>query len=195
MSNKQEEKKSKSEKTKPLEFSCRAPVAPPKPQRQGLLKRVEETEDPRFNRKVGGEYNPEMFGKAYSFLDDYRLAEKRDISDKLRQKGGLSEERKAELSRDLARMESQDVARSKLSMEKAVRNELKQKELEMVSKTGKRAYYHPKSVVRKIIQEKKENDLRAKGQYDKFKAKQDKRKASLDRKNFSIPRTRRIIDA
>jgi ribosomal RNA-processing protein 36 len=188
-----EEKKSKSEKSKPLEFSCRAPVAIPKPQRQGLLKRSKEYEDPRFNRDVTGDYNPEMFGKAYSFLDEYRSAEKREISEKL--KGRIDQQHKAELTRELTRMESQDLARRKISVEKDVRKELKQKEIEMVSKTGKKAYYHPKSIVRKMIQEKKEDELREKGQYEKFKAKQEKRQTSLDRKRFSVPKTRRIIES
>ena len=61
-------KKSKSEKSKPLEFSCRAPVPVPKPKRQGLIKRTEEVQDPRFNREVAGDFNSEKFGKAYDFF-------------------------------------------------------------------------------------------------------------------------------
>ena len=194
-----ETKKSKSEKSRPLEFSCRAPVSVPKPKRQGLMKRRGEDDDlvdPRFNREVGGEYNPEMFGKAYGFLDEYRVAEKRDLSDKLtRGSRKMSSGEKIELSRELSRMESQDVARSRVTMETEVRKELKRQELEVVAKTGKRAYYHPRSLVKKIIQEKKENDLDKRGQLDRYKSKQERRKTSSDRRMFSIPKTRRVVDS
>jgi ribosomal RNA-processing protein 36 len=185
------EKKSKSEKSKPLEFSCRKPVAVPKPQRQGLVKRQEEFEDPRFNRKVSGELSSDMFAKAFSFLDDYRDAEKKEVAARLTFKQVGADE-KARLEKALARMQSQDVARKKLTMESEIRKELKQKELEAVAKSGKRAYFHPRSVVKQIMKDRKEEELRSKGQLDRFKAKQEKRKTSEDRKN--IPRTRRIVE-
>lgn len=184
-------KKSKSEKSKPLEFSCRAPVPVPKPKRQGLIKRTEEVQDPRFNREVAGDFNSEKFGKAYDFLDDYRQAEKQAIAARLQKK--LSPDERAELSRSLTRMESQDVARTRVTMESEIRKELREKELEMVAKTGKKAYFHPRSVVRKIIDDRKEGDLKAKGKLEQYKAKQEKRKASDSKK--SLPRTRRIIEA
>ena len=185
------EKKSKSEKSKPLEFSCRKPVAVPKPQRQGLVKRQEEYEDPRFNRKVSGEFSSEMFSKAFSFLDDYREDEKREVASRLSSKQVGADE-KVRLEKALARMQSQDVARKKLTLESEIRKELKQKELESVAKTGKRAYYHPRSVVKQIMKDRKEDELRSKGQLERYKAKQEKRKTSQDRKN--IPRTRRIVE-
>ncbi len=187
-------KKSKSEKSRPLEFSCRAPVAVPKPQRQGLIKRGEEVLDPRFNREVPGEFNAEKFGKAYDFLDDYRQSEKLEISTKLRSKR-LSSDEKDSLTRALTRMESQDVARKRLTIESEIRNELKKKELEAVAKTGKKAYFHPRSAIKRIMTERREGDLKSKGQFERYQAKREKRQASSDRKSFTIPKTRRIIEA
>jgi len=194
MKEKESIKKSASEKSKPLEFSCRRPVAVPKPQRQGLIKRAEEVEDPRFNREVSGNFNAEKFGKAYDFLDDYRQSEKQAISTSLTSKK-LSESQREELAKSLTRMESQDAARKRISMEFEIRKELREKELEMVAKTGKKAYFHPRSVVKKIMHERKEGDLKAKGQLERYRAKQEKRKAGDEKKSFGIPKTRRIVEA
>lgn len=186
-------KKSKSEKSKPLEFSCRAPVAVPKPQRQGLIKRAEEYQDPRFNRDVAGDFNTEMFGKAYGFLNDYRESEKRDMTARLNDRS-TSVEEKERISKALSRMASQDVARSKASQESEIRKELMKKELQLVEKTGKKAYFHPRSAIKKVMRERKEAELQSKGQLERYRAKQEKRKNSEDRKTFSIPKTRRVVE-
>lgn len=190
----QVQKKSRSEKSKPLEFSCRSPVAVPKPQRQGLIKKQPEDTnlDPRFNRDVAGDFDSSRFGKRYAFLDEYRDAEKKEAMTKLSSKRTSAEE-KHMIERDLTRMASQDAARKRATLEAEVRQELKRKELDAVAKTGKSAYYHPRSAVKKIMQEKIEADLRSKGQLERFKAKREKRKAG-EQKKVSLPKTRRIVE-
>lgn len=194
----EENKKSRSEKSKPLEFSCRAPAAVPKPKRQGLMPRraePEEVEDPRFNRKVAGDFDSYKFGKAYGFLDDYRASEKRDLTERLRSKKLHAEERTA-MEKSLARMASQDLARKRLSEESEIRKELKIKELEAVEKTGKKAYYHPRSVVKKIMRERQDSELgKNKGQLERVRSKQEKRKVAKERKHSSMPKIRRVIEA
>jgi hypothetical protein len=186
-------KKSKSEKSKPMEFSCRAPVAVPKPQRQGLIKRAEEYQDPRFNRDVAGDFNTEMFGKAYGFLNDYRECEKKEMAVRLNDRS-ISAAEKDRISKSLSRMASQDVARAKINQESQIRKELMKKELDLVEKTGKKAYFHPRSAIKKVMRERKEAELQSKGQLDQYRAKREKRKNSADRKTFSIPKTRRVVE-
>lgn len=189
-------KKSRSEKSKPLEFSCRRPVAVPKPKRQGLAPRqqVEEVLDPRFNREVAGEYDSYKFGKAYSFLNDYRESEKKELSERLKSKK-LSSEQRAAMEKSLARMSSQDLARKRISEESEIRRELKLKELEAVASTGKSAYYHPRSAVKKIMRERQDAKLgQTAGQLERVRSKQEKRRVSKERKFSSMPKTRRLVE-
>ena len=188
----QVKKKSKSEKNKPLEFSCKRPVPVPKPKRQGMIKRQEEIPmDPRFNREVAGDYSASRFGEDYSFLNDYREEEKKEILTKLKNKK-TSYDDKQTLDLVLKRMQSQDAARKRITIETEVREELRQKEMEMVAATGKKAYYHPRSAVKKLIAERHEEGLKKSGQLDKFKAKKERREISKEKVN--IPRTRRVIE-
>ena len=189
-----ETKKSKSEKSRPMEFSCRAPVAVPKPKRQGLPRRSdEEVLDPRFNREVAGDFDSYKFGKAYSFLSDYRDSERKDLADRLSSKK-LSEEEQFAAEKALARMVSQDAARKRMSEESEIRRELKTKELEVVAKSGKRAYYHPRSAVKKIMRERQDSALSKKGQLDKVRSKQERRQLGRERKSSSMPKTRRVVE-
>ena len=186
-------KKSRSEKTKPLEFSCRAPAAVPKPQRQGLIRRQEEFVDPRFNREVAGEFVSSSFGKAFAFLDEYREEEKREIASRIKSKGTGRQER-TDLEKALGRMQSQDQARQRITQETDIRKELLNKELEAVAKTGKKAYFHPRSAIRKIMHERRDEELRKSGKLERFRAKEEKRKNSTARKYSSMPRTRRVVE-
>ena len=188
------QKKSRSEKSKPLEFSCRAPVPVPKPQRQGLIKRQsDEPTDPRFNRNIVGDYDATRFAKNYEFLNEYREVEKKDLMSKLKSKR-ISESEKSSIEKELTRMQSQDVARKRATMESEIRQELKKKELDAVAKTGKKVYYHPRSEIKRIMQERTESDLKSKGQLERFKAKKEKRKASEEKRHSSMPKTRRIVE-
>ena len=187
-------KKSRSEKSKPLEFSCRRPVPVPKPQRQGLVKRaVEAPVDPRFNREIAGDFDAGRFGKAYAFLDEYREAEKKEVMTKLKKSKKLSEDDRAVLEMSLTKMASQDAARKRVTLENEVRQELKRGELEAVAKTGKKVYYHPRSAVLKLVQERQEAEMKKTGQYAKFKAQKEKRRAGQEKKN-SMPHTRRVVE-
>ena len=192
MTKEEVKKKSKSEKNKPLEFSCKRPAPVPKPKGQGLIKRqAEGPMDPRFNREVVGEYVASRFGEDYSFLNDYREEEKKEILSKLKNRKTPRYEKES-LDLTLKRMQSQDAARKRITMETEVRDELRQKEIEMVASTGKKAYYHPRSMVKKLIAERQEEDMKKSGRLEKFKAKKERRDIAKERVN--IPRTRRIIE-
>lgn len=189
------QKKSRSEKSKPLEFSCRAPVPVPKPQRQGLVKREssDAPTDPRFNRDIVGDFDASRFAKNYEFLNEYREAEKRDLMSKLKSKK-VSESEKFDIEKEITRMQSQDVARKRATMEADIRQELKKKELESVAKTGKKVYYHPRSEIKRIIEQRTESALKNKGQLERFRAKKEKRKAGEEKRISSMPKTRRIVE-
>ncbi len=185
-------KKSKSEKNKPLEFSCRRPAAVPKPQRAGLLKRVAETAlDPRFNKEVEGEYDSKKFSSCYSFLNDYRQTEKQALESRLSARS-TSDQEKIEISQTLKRITSQEAARTRLGMEQEIRDELRKSEKDLVASTGKKPYFHPRSVVKQMISERVEDKLRKSGQLDKFRAKKERRTIAKERVNF--PRTRRVVE-
>lgn len=185
-------KKSKSEKNKPLEFSCRHPVAVPKPQRAGLLKRaVEAPVDPRFNKDVVGEYDAKKFSSSYSFLNEYRQKEKSTLETRLNNKLTPAEE-KFEIEHNLKRIVSQEAARSRLGLEQQIRDELRKEEKDRVALTGKKPYFHPRSVVKKLVSERTEDKMRKKGQLDKFRAKKERRDVAKERVNF--PRTRRVVE-
>jgi ribosomal RNA-processing protein 36 len=185
-------KKTKSQKNKPLEFSCRRPVAVPAPQRKGLVKRVEEAPmDPRFNKDVPGEFDAKKFGTSYSFLNEYRADEMKQLKSRLGSKR-TSYEEKEEIELTLKRMASQEQARARMALETNIRDELRQKEKELVATTGKKPYFHPRSAIKKLISERNEDSLRKSGKLQQFKAKQEQRSAAKERVN--IPRTRRVVE-
>lgn len=183
-------KKTKSEKSRPLEFSCRSAVAVPKP-RLGKVSRPVIPVDPRFNEEIAGEFDRSKFSKSYGFLDEYRDIEKKEIQTKLASKKTSCED-KLRLEKALTRMASQDVSRTKTGIEEEVRQELKVKELEAVAKTGKKAYYAPKSVIRKIVRERADELLGKSGGLKKYKAKQEQR--ILAKERSFMPKIRRVID-
>lgn len=184
--------KSKSEKSRPLEFSCRGIAPVPKPRMAGFkVRRAEVPADPRFNDAVEGEFDRSKFSKAYQFLDEYRDTERKELQSRLADKR-VPEAEKAGLEKALTRMQSQDVSRKKLGAEAEVREELKQKELELVAKTGKKPYYAPKSEVRRLVRERAEEGMRKTGQLAKFKAKKERRILSKER--LFVPRTRRLVE-
>jgi ribosomal RNA-processing protein 36 len=175
-------KKSRSEKSKPLEFSCRKPVPVPRPARAGLVKRAEEAPgDPRFRRDVAGEFDQGKFGRAYEFLNEVRESEKKQIQRTLADRN-TTEEEKEGLSRQLTRMASQDALRERRQAEREVRKELK----------GDGKYIAPKSKIKAILAERRDDELRKSGKLDKAIAKREKRFASESKK--SLPRTRRVVE-
>ena len=190
-------KKTASEKNKPLEFSCRRTVPVPKRLRQGLLPKRQEPEtfDPRFNEKISGDFRPARLASDYSFLNDYRESERKEMEARLQSKK-LSADEKERISKSLSRMASQDVARKKAALESEIRDELRTKELEIIEKTGKKPYFHPKSAVKNIIRQRQEDTLRKSGKFEKFMAKKERRDIAKERKNaFGAPKTRRIVEA
>jgi hypothetical protein len=188
-------KKTASEKNKPLEFSCRRTIPVPKRLRQGLLPKRSEVSDPRFNEKIVGDFVASRLASDYSFLNDYRDAERVDLETRM-QSRKTSLEDKEQISKTLTRMVSQDVARRRAAAESEVLEELRSKELELIEKTGKKPYFHPKSAVKNILKQRNEESLRKSGKFEKFMAQKERRDVAKERKNsFGAPKTRRIVEA
>jgi hypothetical protein len=188
-------KKTASEKNKPLEFTCKKPVHVPGPRGSGLTVRrsSDEPSDPRFNSKIAGDFFSNRFAEDYSFLDEYRDMEKKQMKERLTSRR-VSQDEKAEITRQLMRMDSQDISRKRSAVESSVREELRQKELELVEKTGKRAYFHPRSMVKKIIRDRQEDELKKMGKLEEFRAKKERRQVAKERSNLGVPKTRRVVE-
>jgi len=190
-------KKTASEKNKPLEFSCKKAVHVPRPRGQGLTVKSSKsanTADPRFNPEVSGGFHSGRFADDFSFLDDYRQSERSEMKQRLSSRK-TSEEEKQEIERQLTRMESQDIARKRASIESSVRDELRTRERDLIEKTGKKAYFHPRSMVKKIIQDRQETDLRKSGKWEQFNAKKERRQVAKERATSSMPpRSRRVVE-
>lgn len=188
-------KKTASEKNKPLEFSCRKSVVVPKRLRQGLLPKRLEVSDPRFNEKIVGDFAPHRLATDYSFLNDYRDAERADLETRMTSRK-TSIEDKEQISKTLSRMASQDVARKRAAAESQVLEELRSKELELIEKTGKKPYFYPKSAIKNILKQRNEDSLRKSGKFEKFMAQKERRNLAKERKNsLGAPKTRRIVEA
>ncbi|EER05683.1 conserved hypothetical protein [Perkinsus marinus ATCC 50983] len=189
-------KKTRSEKNKPLEVSSRAPVSAGRERKSSSKKSSGSTiiTDPRFN-DLSGSFNAEGFAKAYSFLNEYRETEKAEMSKelaKLKKKGKMAaaEGIKAELER----MESQDVARRRLSLKHEAMKDIRLKQREQVAKTGKMPYFPKQSEVKKRVKDAmlRETAGKSKGAQERVLAKRQKRDAAKEKKHLP---SRRIIDS
>ena len=175
-------------KKKPLEFSCRAPVAPPKP-RTVLIKGREKARDPRFDSVSGGEFDAFKCAQAYAFLDDMRATEREAL---VKAKGGKSA-RNDEIDAVLTKMDSQDSARKRMADLMTAKNELRQGEKAQVAQTGKTPFFHSKAQVKQKALESRFKTLQKSGKVDAEIIKHRKHQAAKEKKQF-IPRTRRVFE-
>ncbi|KAF4676628.1 rRNA bioproteinsis protein rrp36 [Perkinsus chesapeaki] len=179
-------KKTRSEKNKPLEVSSRAPISAGREQHKNNNSKSAIITDPRFN-DLTGSFNAEGFAKAYSFLNDYRESEKSDMNkeiSKLKKKGKITEAEGIES--ELKRMESQDIARRRLSIKHEALKEIRQKQREQVAKTGKMPYFPKQSELNKRVKDAmlRETAGKSKGAQERVMAKRQKREAAKEKKNI-----------
>ncbi|KAF4732304.1 rRNA bioproteinsis protein rrp36, partial [Perkinsus olseni] len=149
---------------RPLEVSSRAPVSAGRERKSSSsMSGSAIITDPRFN-DLTGSFNAEGFAKAYSFLNDYRESEKAEMNKemaKLKKKGKIAE---AEgIQAELKRMQSQDVARRRLSLKHEAMKDIRQKQREQVAKTGKMPYFPKQSEVRKRVKDAMLRETAGKG--------------------------------
>ncbi|KAF4659930.1 rRNA bioproteinsis protein rrp36 [Perkinsus olseni] len=182
-----QKKKTRSEKNRPLEVSSRAPVSAGRERKSSSSSGSSAIiTDPRFN-DLTGSFNAEGFAKAYSFLNDYRESEMAEMNKemaKLKKKGKIAE---AEgIQAELKRMQSQDVARRRLSLKHEAMKDIRQKQREQVAKTGKMPYFPKQSEVRKRVKDAmlRETAGKGKGAQERVMAKRQKREAAKEKKHL-----------
>jgi ribosomal RNA-processing protein 36 len=175
------------DKHAPMEVSSKHPVSvirqPP------CLEAIPKMKhhDPRFDRAMG-HYNPDMFQKSYSFIDDLQSKELKMVKDELLNKR-TSEERRADLSRLLDRAKTKQKQRQKDERRKTLVKEWRDTEKELVKSGKKQPFYLKKSDIRKlelIDDYKRTKQANPNLDVDKLVEKKRKRKASKQRRNLPI---------
>lgn len=121
-------------KNRPREMSSKKPVSR---LRQVIPVKKRMTRDPRFD-ELSGTFNQEKFEKAYSFLDEVKANEKKQLQRELQKT--KQPERKQQLDSLLKRMDQQEAAKKSLDTKREADRKRKKAELELV-KQGKRPFY------------------------------------------------------
>lgn len=168
-------------KKKPQEVSSKQPVSVI---RQSVAPIRPKAIDPRFDRSFGN-FNPEMFKAAYSFVKPIQEKEKQVLEESLKKE--RDPERKAHIQRVLDRQKSMEKAQEREEFRKNVLKQWKKTELELV-KQGKKPFFLKRSDQKKLeliarFKEMKERAA-ANGQtikLDKLLEKRHKHKSSKQR--------------
>lgn len=104
--------------------------------------------DPRFENIDGGAVDEERVRKAYSFLDEYREDEMKELRDTI--KKTKDENVKERLKRKLLSMESKKKAQARKDKEAEVLERHRKEEKELV-KAGKQPFYLKRSEQKKQV--------------------------------------------
>lgn len=164
-------------KNRPREMSSKKPVSR---LRQVIPVKKRMTRDPRFD-ELSGTFNQEKFDKAYSFLDEVKANEKKQLQKELEKT--KQPERKQQLDSLLKRMEQQETAKKSEDTKREEERKRKKAELELV-KQGKRPFYLKKSVKKKLELAEKFKKLKSSGKLEQYLKKRGKKNASKERKKM-----------
>lgn len=164
-------------KNRPREMSSKKPVSR---LRQVIPVKKRMTRDPRFD-ELSGTFNQEKFEKVYSFLDEVKANEKKQLQKEL--KKTKQPERKQQLDSLLKRMEQQEAAKKSLDIKRDAERKRKKAELELV-KQGKRPFYLKKSVKKKLELAEKFQKLKSSGKLEQYLKKRGKKNAIKERKKM-----------
>jgi len=164
-------------KNRPREMSSKKPVSR---LRQVIPVKKRMTRDPRFD-ELSGTFNQEKFEKAYSFLDEVKANEKKQLQRELQKT--KQPERKQQLDSLLKRMDQQEAAKKSLDTKREADRKRKKAELELV-KQGKRPFYLKKSVKKKLELAGKFQKLKSSGKLEQYLKKRGKKNASKERRKM-----------
>lgn len=145
-----------------------------------------EYRDPRFDPLVG-QVDETKIRKAYSFLDDYREDEMKELKNAI--KSTKDDDAKEKLKRALSSMESRKKAQLRKDKEKEILDRHRKEEKELV-KQGKQPFYLKKSEQKKRV---------LLDQYGSLKGKQldhviERRRKKVERKEKKkMPFARRVV--
>lgn len=170
----------RTDKHAPTEVSSKAPVSvvrcPPSLANQPRPKH----HDPRFDRSMGS-FNPDLFRKSYTFVDDLQHRELDMVRERLRKDKNMPEHKRQDLERLLDRAKTKQKQLERDSRRHALIKEWRQQESELVKAGKKRPYYLKSSDVRKmelVDQFKRMKQANPNLDVDKVLEKKRKRKAS-----------------
>ena len=154
----------------------------------GKFVRKSKSRDPRFD-KFSGKFNQGLFEASYSFLDEYREQELKEIEEAL-QDNQYSE--KNEKLRNLYLKKKQEIQRIKdQKRELKVKRELMKNEREKIKK-GKKPFFFKKGMIKMLAMKEKISELKQTGQYQEYSRKKRKREISNEKSElFSLPSSRR----
>ncbi len=134
--------------------------------------------DPRFN-DLCGEFRPEIYNTAYSFIDEYKKDDLKVLSMayEKEQDEDYKEELRMHIQRErdaIARREHELLAKKKISA-------AKKQEVDAVRK-GKTPYFLKKSKIRELELEAKYEQVKGKGNLSQYLSKRRKANAAKDRR-------------
>ncbi|XP_069092526.1 ribosomal RNA processing protein 36 homolog [Pleurodeles waltl] len=170
-------KKPRLNKNRPMEISAKKP-APFLRQVVPVKKKVHR--DPRFD-DLSGEYKPEIFEKTYSFINDIKSKEKKDIEKKL--KKVKDPEQKQKLEQLLQRLAHQEKAQQARQRQREKELEFKKNQREL-AKQGKKPFFLKKSEKRTLGLADKYMELKKSGKLENFLSKKRKRNAGKDKRRL-----------
>lgn len=142
-----------------------------------------EYRDPRFDPVVG-QVDEEKIRKAYSFLDDYREDEMKELKDAIRIT--KDEDSKEKLKRALWSMESRKKAQLRKDKEKEILDRHRKEEKELV-KQGKQPFYLKKAEQKKRVLMDQYGSLKGK-QLDHVIERRRKKVEGKEKKNMPFAR-------
>ncbi|KAK9355745.1 hypothetical protein V1523DRAFT_403979 [Lipomyces doorenjongii] len=139
--------------------------------------------DPRFE-SLSGKFDDAQFRKNYAFLDDYRAAELKDLSQRLKKTKDPNEIQN--LQREYQSLDSKLKASKRKDFEKQILNEHEKKEKELV-KQGKKPFYLKKADKRRLVLTKKYSEMK-RSEVDRAIKRRRKKNISKERKQLPFSR-------
>ena len=154
----------------------------------GKFTKKSKPRDPRFD-KLSGKFNQGLFEASFSFLDEYRENELKEIKEAM--ESNKYKENYEEL-RKLFIKKKQELQRLKdKSRETKVKRELVKSEKEKVKK-GKKPFFFKTKFVKMLAHKEKLKELKESGEYEEYSRKKRKREISKQKSEvYSLPSSRR----
>lgn len=169
------------DKNKPKEISSKMKV----PRlRQVIQVKKQLTRDPRFD-DLSGTFHPDKFDKAYEFLEDMKVTEKKELKKELQTTE--EQDRKEQLKSLLSRMEEQEAAKKLADTRREAERKRRKAEMELV-KQGKRPFFLKKSEKKKLELAEKFKELKSSGKLERYIKRKDKKMTGKERRKMPYRR-------
>jgi len=169
----------KRSKSAPTEMSAKIPVS-----RKKIVVPIKKriARDPRFDT-LSGKFNPDLFKKAYSFLDELKEKEIQELKQKIiEEKDPVMKEK---LQRGLQILEQRRLQEKRKELHQQIKSQHRKKERELVAK-GKNPFFLKRSQVKEYEMVQKYKEMKASGKLDKYLSKKRRRQAKKRTQVYSI---------